>query len=265
MKVRDVQHDALRHMLWRKHLASQALDGHLPEILATDGRALRRLLSQERQLVFQQFEDQGAAASLMERVEGSVSPGVALAGYSMFKDHDALAILHTGQGQAPGWLAFPDAARGQVRWDKPTLPARASDLPRARLVAGAGVFWRQRRMVIHVAFEERGEPQRDARGLPLTLLDHIEQVSLHALITRQGQLRALELTDPEPLSALTRVRADRAELSFIVEPAIYREFKQLDGRIWIKALFDRSLFCLPAAWRAAWLTADLQEVEGLSP
>lgn len=253
-----------KYFLWRRHKARRALRDSLPEVLATDGEVVRRLCSRRDHIVYQEFDDARTAAFMIERVEASATPGVAIAGYSMLKDQDSVAILHTAPGLKPGWAAFPqDAWIPRSDAQRITLPDNIKDIPRMRLVAGAGVYWMNRELVIHAALEQRGSSFARSRSA-FNILDHLKSWRIATIAYRNGEQRVIEAArSPEPIGEVARVRPTRSEVSFAIEPSIYKEFKHMDHQVWFELKFDRELFCLPEDWSSFWLSVDLVEPPGM--
>lgn len=258
---------AFTHFLWRKHARPRVFKGALPEVLATDGTCVRRLASQPNQIVFQHFEDGQTASTLVRRIEASITPGVAIIGYSMFEQHRSVAILNTGTQNNPGWLAFPDAKteEGAAAFSgqfSSTLPTHVANQPKLRLVTGGSVAWENRKLVIKAALEQRGSSfLKSAHAFHL--LDHLVSWELHTIVFRDGKQRAMQMCESTSTGGIIRVHPLRAEASFLVEPYLYKEFKHLDGQIWIKLKFDRELFCLPEDWSSFWMVVDVQEPAGM--
>lgn len=253
-----------RYFLWRKQVLDRVWEGFYPEVLSTDGSTVRRMTCSHKQIVFQCFEDKSTATGIISRIESSVTPGITLVGYSMFKHYDSLAILQTGQPQDPGWLAFPYTRGYQRGMTEPTVPLRAlGAVPKQRLVAGLGLYWRKRQLVIHGAIEQRG----DAFAIEnpgFNLLEHLESIELHTLAYKQDQPRRVEIaTSPHPIDGIHRVTPQRLEASFALETTIYRELRRSDFQVWLLLRFKRDLFCLPPEWNSFWLLADLHEPDGL--
>ena len=249
-----------RHFLWRKQPQERVLEGFYPEVLSTNGAHVRRLVSMHKQIVFQSFEDLATSRGIIERIESSVTPGITLVGYSMFKHYDSLAILQTGKPEEPGWMAFP-YTRGQHRQGgEPTMPLRAlATIPKLRLVAGLGLYWRKRQLIIHGALEQRGSEQA-AQASDVDLLSQLSSVELHTVEYRQGLPRRVEIaTSPHPIDGLQRISPSRVEASFALEPSIYRELRRGDFQVWLILRFKRDLLCLPPEWSAFWLLVDLHE------
>lgn len=253
-----------KHFLWRRHPHRRVLDGALPEVISTDGETVRRILSQQKQIIFQEFEDQQTASALINRIESSVVPGVAMVGYSMFKERDAVAILHTGRNLGPGWLAFPDTKRKRAAgMVSPTLPLRVVDQPKLRLVAGASVVWDRRDLVIKGAVEQRGS-QFASTPRAFDLLEHLADWKVEAVFYKNDELKRVDLCESgSPRDGISRVHSSRREACFVIDPLMYKQMRQLDAQVWFRFTFDRELFCLPVDWSSFWMMVDLAEAPGV--
>lgn len=255
-------HD-FKHFLWRRQRAVDAPEGGFPEVLATDGTRVRRMLSQQKQIIFQAFEDQATSSALVTRIESSVVPGVAMVGYEMFKDNQSVAILHTGNGLSGGWLAFPDAARTPTLRQTSTLPLEIVDFPKMRVVAGASVAYERRNFVIRAALEQRGS-RFAASPDAFHIFEHLESWSMMGLIMERGQRREILLGESDvPVENIRHPSPTRVEASFPLDQVNYKELRQCGGQVWFKLCFDRSLFCLPPDWAQFWLRVDVIEPPGI--
>ena len=58
-----------KHLLWRRHPDANWWKSGRPEIIATDGREVRRLSSQHQHIAFQAFEDSRAAHDIASKIE----------------------------------------------------------------------------------------------------------------------------------------------------------------------------------------------------
>lgn len=234
------------YFLWRRHERPDAYQGHYPEVIATNGRLLRRMICHDRQILFQEFEDPLIAQPIIDRIEGGADPGVALVGYSMLDDSNDLAILQTGTQDQPGWLAFPDMGRLPSQ-NAPTLPIRVVNYPKTRLVTSALVRWERRTPVLHVTLEEHNEEA----GLASTrLLGHLERLALKATFTLGENQQHLRLCKTERTrEELFCPAPGRLEAIFELDDFLYGQFATRPGfQMWLLPTFDRSLFCLPDRW-----------------
>ena len=242
----------LPFLLWRTH---RGPDGQrFPEVIATDGRTIRRVGTLDRQIYLQIFEAEDAARTLVTRIEAGLKRQHAVIGYSMMQGDDPVAIRVTGSPGDPGWLAFPD--RGALPPElrpadaRTTLPALARDLPQRRLVAGASTRRGHNTLTLLCAIEERGS----APGL--AILPHLSAITLVATRPDAGAPAELSLgrRPPQP-STQTHASDHRLDLHFelpnlpaaelLADPAV---------RFWLRIELSQTLLCLPARWR----TFDLE-------
>ncbi len=239
-----------KHFLWRRHRRTDALDGFVPEVLATDGRVVRRMSVDARQLTFQQFEDQRTAECIVNSVESNSSSAVGMLGYSMFSNAEALAILHSGGDLDAGWLAFPCPVGSGRPAAIPTMPIRLDDIPTLRLCGGAQVRWRDCNLVFEAAVEQR-DSGVDER---VDLLDHLIGWQVRTTVSRDGIARPSRLVaDKQALDGIRRTGGGRAEASFRLDAAAYQRLDSPgDVRAWFVLEFDRRLFCLPPGWCTWW-------------
>ena len=239
--------DQFKHFLWRRHLEVGPAQQALPEVIATDGRIVRRMIAKGAQITFQEFEDVVTSSALIDRIESSASPGVALVGYSMLKRNDALAVLHTGRDLEPGWLAFPDRRTGSSA-ALPTLPSQLAEYPRLRLIAGVNVAQEQRRLTLRAALEQRGSSFLSSPRA-FAILDHLSGWRIRAVSGSGETAKPLEIApDSEPLFGFQRTSALRSEACFELDAAIYHQRAKLGVHVWFELEFDRALFCLPSRW-----------------
>lgn len=242
-----------KHLVWKRHQDEKAWEGALPEVVATDGNIVRRLISDTQHIYFQQFEDPNTGKVLQGRVEMSVEEGIALLGYSMFTDVETVAILHTGDMLEPGWIAFPFTKKS--RSAVPTMPIRVASIPKARLVGGASVVWDRSNRVLKAAIEQRGQTFLESDHA-FNMIEHLVHWELRARIGHDGKEVKL-VKDAEPRD-LKRTEEFRLEGTFDIDDVILREFRDDPTlKIWFVVTFDRELFCLPEDWLTFWLNVDL--------
>lgn len=242
-----------KHFLWRRHWQAAALNGFVPELLATDGRTVRRMVSERNQLTFQQFDDVRTAEAIIASVDSRSEGGVGMLGYSMFSDSDALGILHTGSQLDPGWLAFPYVACGGRPAGIPTMPLAIDEIPTVRLCAGTQLRWKDCQLVLEVAVEQRGE-ETEEFGEHIEVLDHLVGWQFHTTVPKLGRAKQVRLpSDNDPVDGIRRTSPNRAEATFGVDAQLYNQLADSDGlTAWITLVFDRRLFCLPSDWCAWW-------------
>jgi len=245
------------YLLWKRHAAPSAYHGSLPELIASDGLHVRRMISQQHHIAFQAFEDADTARKITSRIERSVSRGAALLGYAMFSDSDAVAIMHTGRGLEPGWLALPFPHQDARRL--PTLPLRVAKLPKLRLVGGATLGWAKGELSLKIALEQRGSEFLDSPEA-FNILEHIRSVRPVARVTHDGEGRELRLVSKKEDPPLERAGVFRLEAAFPVDDVIVREFGEDPSfRVWLVIRFDQELFCLPEDWLGFWLGVELED------
>ena len=251
------QHSAdFKHLLWRRHPDPAWWDSSRPEILATDGRIVRRLTSQHQHIAYQAFQDTDAATDIASKIEASVAEGVALMGYSMFAQHDAVAILHTADGLAPGWVAFPHKRTSSST--VPTLPLHVAEMPKLRLVGGAELKWSGGELLIDAVLEQRGD--RFAKGpFAFNILEHVQTWELRGQVRSvDGAARPLRLVRRDADSEIRRAHDLRLAARFPIDTAIWREFESDSSlEIWFVVAFDRELLCLPDDWLRFWMQVEL--------
>jgi hypothetical protein len=236
-----------QYFLWRRQLRPEVPTGYYPEVIATDGRLVRRMVCYDRQMLFQEFNDTLIAEPIVERIEGGVTPGIGLLGYSMLPDMDSIAILQTGAVDSPSWLAYPDQGRLPTQ-HAPTIPMRVASYPKIRLSASSTVLrLTGKTLGIRIALREFND---SPGSLPGRLLDHVATCRLQASFTFDQQLEHM------PLCATHRTRQDFyassddcLETHFEIEPFFYQQYALLpDFQLWIVLTFDNRLFCLPDRW-----------------
>lgn len=245
-----------KHLVWKRHIDSKAWEGALPEVIATDGRMVRRLISESHLIYFQEFEDASTGRVVQERVEASVDEGVALLGYSMFTDVETVAILHTGDELEAGWIALPFTQKSRSKI--PTMPIRVAAIPKARLIGGATVRWEKSNRIIGAALEQRGSTFLDSEHA-FNLIEHITHWELRATAGPEGrEVRLVKSAEPH---SLKRTDEFRVEGTFDVDDVILREFRDDPTlKVWFVVTFDRELFCLPEDWLTFWLHVDLSDM-----
>lgn len=244
-----------KHLLWRRHPDDTWWDGCRPEILASDGRVVRRLSSQHQHISFQAFEDQNSARDVCDKIEASVAQGVALMGYSMFSQHEAVAILHTADNLDPGWVAFPHRRTNSST--VPTLPLTVADVPKLRIVGGAEVRWASGDTVLDAALEQRGE--RFAKTpFAFNALDHVSSWEIWGRVGRGADTKQLRLVKRGEEPHIRRVSDQRLGGRFPLDPVIWREFQaEPTFKLWFLVTFDRELLCLPNDWLRFWMQVEL--------
>ncbi len=245
--------NAFQYYLWRRHVNPRAFQGFYPEVIATDGTHVRRLIALDRQILYQEFDDPQIAGPIIKRVEAGANQGVPLVGYSMMSAQDSMAILQTGSVQEPGWLAFPDLERTLTGQPSTIPPTTTNDLG-LRLLAGGEIAWENREMQLYAALEQRHSLTPTRHPLP-NLLDHVATWTLHATYVHNNQITPIRLTRRNAQHATpTRVEAHRIETRFTIDANMFREFSQKPSfQIWFEIQLERTLFCLPQQWNSSWI------------
>lgn len=227
-----------KHFIWRRHEDRNAPGGFRPELIATDGSQIRRLISQPQHIVYQTFQDPDAARRVISRIEQGVGHGVPMLGYSMFADEPMVAILHTASGTKPGWLAFPF---NKTRVGFPTLSLSSADQPSLRLVGGAALR-SDAPPRISLALEQRGE-RFSRTDLAFSILEHV--VGVKARLLKGEDDQPGELLDCETILE----NSDRLRIRLNISDALARTIRhQSDVELSIVVQFDRELMCLPSDW-----------------
>lgn len=252
------QSEAYRYFIARRLADPTSWAGARPEILSTDGHAIRRLCSQPRQLVYQHLSVPDRAQRMVERIAGSVRGGSGFLGYAMFRDHDAVAIMNTGTPARPGWMARPHEAS----WDE--LEFTTEDAPRMRLLGGARLSWSRRALTLHAALEQRGAAFA-ASPHAFDLLAHLTSWELRMLIHSGRSARPVEiLLDHEDACTRAQTTApDRIETTFSLDTTTYRDARRVRASFWFILRFDRDLMCVPDDWAEAWIEIQPAEPPGL--
>ncbi|QDG52740.1 hypothetical protein FIV42_18935 [Persicimonas caeni] len=225
----------------------------MPELLATDGQTVRRMIADRTQLAFQQFDCERTAQAIVDSVESHSTAGIGICGYSMYSDAEALAIVHTGEKLDAGWLAFPYTTSASGRpAGIPTLPVYLNEIPTVRLCGGAHLHWRHCRLVLEVAIEQRSEGH-DA-PLQIDLLDHLASWRLRTTVLENGRAKLVRLPARQHSEVeICRPSPTRAEASFEIDANLYRQLVDRDElSAWLVLDFDRRLFCLPSEWATWW-------------
>jgi hypothetical protein len=244
-----------KHLLWRRHPDSGSWDGCRPELIATDGREVRRLSSQPQHIAFQVFEDEPSARDITHKIEASVAQGVALLGYSMFARNDAVAILHTAPGLEPGWVAFPH--KRSTSSTVPTLPMRVADLPKLRLVGGAELGWARGKPHLECALEQRGTSFIES-DFGFNIIDHIKGWEIRGRVGRGEDAKKVRMVRKNAEPKIRRVNDLRLAAQFPLDEVMWHEFGREPGfKLWFLVQFDRELFCLPDDWLQFWLHVEI--------
>lgn len=219
-----------------------------PEISATDGRTLRRLVAADRQIYLQDTQRPGLGAPLITHIEEGLHRGQSLVGYSLLDDASAVCIRLTGDDDELGWLAFREKTPLSSSFIK-----SLDEVPRRRLVAGMTTGWRGGQFFLFGALEERGDTDRD-----VSLLDALEEIALAATRADDEKRQLIRLARKEPLAEELK-RTNSRQLRFRI-PVDARLFEDADEEIcyWLRFQFAHSLICLPQRWRQLHMEFRLQ-------
>ncbi len=234
-----------KHFIWRKHEDRNALDGYRPELMATDGAIMRRLVSHPHHLGFQEFDDQDGADRVVGKIENNIGQAVAMLGYSMFADESCVSILHTGSGLEPGWMAYP---YDPINEGYPTLPMRAADHPTLRLVGGGSWSNDGHGPIIRAALEQRGETFKQTRNA-FNILKHVSSWKLLAQYGQNEDARRIRLVDESAPVIRKQTEAYRMTARFIVDPVIMKAYRNdPEFSIYFQIVLDSEFMCLPEDW-----------------
>lgn len=244
---------AFRYFLWRQRPLSHALRGFVPEILASDGRRVRRIHVGDRFLSMQEYDDRKSADAIAQMVQERGTSRVGLRGYAMYSEHESVAIWNY-EGQAdPAWVAFPFSdfpGRAAVLGQ---LPGYADGVARLRLCGGARLRWVSGRLLFEAAIEQRSDGFDDD---PRTqdLMDHLVDIRLETTIDKDGEARPIRLIGRDVAATeIQRTSARRVEAAWALNAALYEQFRDNRSlRAWFVLTFDTSLFCLPDPWQQWW-------------
>lgn len=247
---------AFQYFLWRRHTNTSALHGFYPEIIATDGIHVRRMIALNRQIFYQEFDDSQLVLPIIRRVEAGANNGIPLVGYSMMSAQDSMAILQTGTTNEPGWLAFPDLERTLTGQHSTLPPTNTNDIG-LRLLAGGEITWENREMQLYAALEQRQNTGSMTQQLP-NLFDHCTNWTLHATYKHKNEITPIRLTRRNtPNTTPSRINAHRIETRFTLDSNMFREFSQKPSfQIWFELQLNRTLFCLPEQWNSTWIAVN---------
>lgn len=254
---------AFDHFVWRRHRQASALYGFVPELLATDGRIVRRVVADDSGLVIQQFEDERTGAAIVEAVESNCADAEGLVGYSVFSECASLTIMHTGQRAERAWLAYPgEAVEGRPRI-MPTLPMNLSDVPTARLSGAAQLEWIDCNLMLDAHLSQA--PDAAGGELP-SLAEHLASLEVRACVERRGESCEVALVEREREGDDIAVeRAGHARARFAVDEVVFEQLTRDDeASAWMVVTVDRSLVCLPRQWRRWWFPIEVADPSALS-
>lgn len=249
--------EAFRYFLWRQRSLADALNGHLPELLATDGRRVRRIFAGDRYLSMQEYDDAKSALEIAEMVEGRGSVGAGLRGYSMYAEHDSVAIWNYANSAEPAWVAVPFAKWSERAAFLAQLPGYGEGVARLRLCGGARLRWVSGRLMFEAALEQRNDGFYDDKTTQ-DLMDHLVDIRLETTIEKGGAVAPIRLVGRNILGGeIQRTGPRRVETAWEFNSAIYEQFRDEPSlRAWFVLTFDTSLFCVPQPWRDWWFEVE---------
>ncbi len=242
-------------MLWRGHHDMTSWDNCRPELLATDGREVRRLVSLSNHIAFQAFDHEASGREIVTKVERSVAQGVALVGYSMLSGNEAIAILHTAPGLQPGWVAYPHR-KSSASTTVTTLPLAVANIPKLRLIGGAKAEWHKGETVLEAALEQRGQSFL-ASQFAFNIIEHVQSWELRATQGRGDTAKSLKVLKRKVEPEISRSGEFRLQGVFTLDEMIWKEFADReDFHLYFVVEFDQELACLPADWSRFWFRVE---------
>ncbi len=215
-----------------------------PEIIASDGTHIRRVVAADRQIYLQDSSQDALSQFLVAYIKDGLHRGEPLIGYTMLDDARAVCVRATGEDGDPGWMAYADTR---------SLPTSLADalphIPRRRLVAGANTHGHSRKFQIVAALEERGDSLCNT-----SLLNYIDQITLEA--TRPGGKKGngVEFVrlarKPPTAKALERTSPRTMQFSIPIDAQVFKNLSQnSEARFWLGIQFSEELVSLPEPWR----------------
>jgi hypothetical protein len=249
----DSNANAFKHFIWKRHAEPRAWDNALPEVLTTDGINVRRLRSHEHKITFQEFAEPMTSKTIQRRIEGCVSNGSALVGYSVFSDIDVLAIMGTGPGNHAGWIALPYSKNSEVSF--PTMPIQLAEHPTLKLTGRATIVRRGRSFEMETALLQEGK-SFCAPPNPFNIFDHVEKIEMRAQV-RGAERKTVRFCRSATPKFFKRSN-QKIEAIFEVDSTMLSMFGRDPGlSVWCIVDFDMGFLCLPEEWRRFWMAIDL--------
>lgn len=246
------------HFVRKCHPCEGAYQEFLPELLATDGSWIRRAASETRQFVVQEFRAPVIADEIRSYINSERNPGSALMGYSAFERTSSVAIVHSGDGLDPGWLAMP----WKTRFGEPALPALSNFIeqtPAMQLVARGQHARTSRTRLLELTLEQCGAGSDRLEGCFFHILPYVEEMELWGTYqTSRGwrQVRVNRRSDTD--DSAVRITLSKIEKAFAIDDAVHRRLNEADAfSLWLEVEFAPSLFCLPREWRRWWFEVDI--------
>lgn len=243
-----------KHFLWKRCFHPDAYKGALPELITSDGKIVRRIVSQRQLIYVQVFEDDDTASKILERVDDTVPCAGALLGYSMFAKSDAVSILHTGESGEPGWVAYP--YQSVENSTIPTLPLKAADVAKCRLVCGAQLGWKSGARHIECALEQRGDTFKSSE-FAFNIIEHVERVSLLAQVGRTPNHKDVRIVPRNSEVEIERVDDFRIELNFPIDEVRIEKYSGEELTLWFEVILDSEFLCLPEDWRTFYMSVPV--------
>jgi hypothetical protein len=243
------------HFFCRKTREIDAWGGYLLEVVASDGRRIRSLRARRSHIECRQYEHSGAASALVERIEGSAPVGGSFTGWSMLESADTIAALHVGSLDNPGWVAF--SCDRDARRRRQTLPLSLQNDVTLQLVARADIRWQRRQLVAALSLE-----RADGVASSLSPLEHVRTCHLRCASLESGHLETIDVcasSRGRHDDALRTISSQRVVREIALEPTIFQAARRRSATFWCEVTFERSLLCLPRAWRTFWCTVTLED------
>jgi hypothetical protein len=240
------------HFVRKCHPCERAYQEFLPELLATDGTWVRRAASEQRQFVVQEFRAPVIADEIRTHINSERNPGSALMGYSAFERTASVAILHSGEGLEPGWLAMP----WQSRLGEPALPALANYVdktPAMQLVARGQMGGTSRTRLLEVTVEQCGADADLLQDVYFDIIPYVDSLNLWGTYQTSRGFRQVRMSRRGDDDSVSRRTLTRIEKGFAIDQAVYRRVNENEkAGIWLEIEFMPTLFCLPKEWRRWW-------------
>lgn len=248
-----------RFFLWRRAAERAALNGYLPEVLASDGERVRRVALGSRVLMAQEFDEQEVARGVRRMVEARAQVRENLRGYAMFSEAEGLVIWRAPSGSGAGWVALPfdELSSGLVM--RAVLPDATQAASVSKLCGGVRFRWSSGELVMDAAIEQR-RAGADLGGVDL--LDALLDWQVETTVMRHGKAKAVRLArGAGPLNSPRRASPERVEASWAVDLRAYQSLKARPTlKVWFVLRFGAELFSIPQPWDTWWLQVERPEL-----
>ncbi len=245
------------HFVRKCHPLARAYQEFLPELLATDGTWIRRAKAEPKELVVQEFRAPVIAEEVRSHINAERNPNSVLMGYSAFGRTESVAILHSGDGFEPGWLAMPWRSRS----GEPTLPALSSfvrDTPAMQLVAQGRFSRTSRTHLLELTVQQCGADSDRLADRYFDLLPYVDSLALWGTYRTDSGYRQVGMSRHGEDGSVQRGNLSKIETAFAVDDVLYRRVTTKDDfGIWLEVEFAPELFCLPREWRRWWFEVTL--------